>query len=79
MATYDKELMEEAAVVFLSLVPSLAEEIERSLPATSTHVEKDHLRKLKACAEMHLAASRSGVSLTVYARQLITLNEKGVC
>lgn len=76
MEKRDVELMSTAVAAFLSLVPSLAEEIERSTPASASESERALYRKRKGWTELCFSARRVGMEPYEYAKQIIEVRNE---
>ncbi len=76
MSEDNSQLMEAAVAAFLSLVPALAEEIERSVPIGATAAERLLHRRQKGWAELCHSAQRTGIDPLEFARQVVRLGEE---
>lgn len=75
MQDYDEHLVNTATAALLAHVPSLAEEIERSVPLGATKDARIEHRKLKAWVILCQSASQLGIPAANFARQILTLQE----
>lgn len=76
MDELDQKLMQAAVDAFLTLVPALAEEIERNLPRGATSAEVDNARRTKGWVELCQSARRIGVDPLEYAKQIVALQRQ---
>lgn len=76
MEKYDPDLIAAAATAFVSLVPSLVEEIARSIPDEATEPERlAHLQQ-KGWAELCLAAKRLNLEPLEFAQQVLEVHQQ---
>lgn len=75
MQNYDEHLVNIATTALLAYVPSLAEEVEQSVPLGATKdVQMEH-RKLRTWVVLCQSARQLGVPAADFARQILTLRE----
>lgn len=70
------ELIKGAATAFVALVPSLAEEIERSIAPHATEAERQAFVQQKGWADLCLAAKRLNVDPLEFARQVLKVQQQ---
>lgn len=73
---YDPDLIAAAAAAFVSLVPSLAEEIARSIPDNATEPERVAYFQQKGWAELCLAAKRLNLDPSEFAQQVLEVHQQ---
>lgn len=73
---YDPELIAAAAAAFVSLVPSLAEEIARSIPDNATEPDRAAHFQQKGWAELCLAAKRLNLEPLKFAQQVLEVHQQ---
>lgn len=73
---YNADLIAAAATAFVSLVPSLAEEIVRSMPGEATEPERLAYVQQKGWAELCLAAKRVNLEPLEFAQQVLQVHRQ---
>lgn len=75
MQDYDEYVVNAAITALLAHVPSLAKEIERSVPLGATKDARIEHQKQKAMEVLYQSANRLEISVDVFARQILLLQE----
>lgn len=76
MEKYDPDLIAAAATAFVSLVPSLAEEIALSIPGEATEPERLVYLQQKGWVELCLAARRLNLDPLEFAQQVLEVHHQ---